>query len=318
MGTSAAYSPSPNWGGVTADVTRALNSGVVTPQKAQEVVAQFVDQLCRSPEEALGKLPQEFLQITPEKATELLLQLTKPFPKVPIAPSTAIQTSGSSPGRAERSEDRGASSGKASAGSTGGRKGNSFGKTKSIKGGGLRPVAQRLASFISDVPKVGIHAALKNAGIENPESIPPEKLAMALADVLVGDASLIVESEMRDALIDVMERICDEPSSLEEGESMLVASAYNLENVVQSLFESYIMERFKTFFCEHEAPKHGFEAADRILNDARQFVSAEMALEKASRSDLTAVDWSGAQGAQIVDAILQRTVSIYIQEPDKT
>lgn len=317
MGTSAAYSPSPNWSGVTGDVTRALNAGSISPQKAQEVVGQFVYQLCRSPEEALGKLPPGFLQVTPEKATELLLQLTKPFPKLPsTVPAAPSRTSGSSAASVQRAEGRGKTAG-GGPGARGSRGGSGADKTKSITGGGLRPVAQRLASFISDVPKVGIHAALMNAGISDPASIPPEKLAMAVADALVGDASLIIESEMRDALIDVMERICQEPLSLEQGEAILLDSAQNLENIIQSLFESYIMERFKTFFCEHEAPKHGFEAADRILNDARQFVSAEMALERASRSDLTNVDWSGKQGAQIVDAILQRTVSIYTQEAEE-
>ncbi|HEY1082883.1 MAG TPA: hypothetical protein VGE29_11500 [Prosthecobacter sp.] len=313
MGTSAAYSPSPNWGGVTGDVTRALNSGAVTPQKAQQVVAQFVGQLCGHPEEALGKLPSGFSHITPEKATELLLQLTRPFPKIPVSHTTRTSSSGGS----GSSGGQGGAAGNTSSGRGRARTSRSSGKTKSISGGGLRPVAQRLASFISDVPKIGIHDALRNAGISDPASIPADKLAMALADVLVGDASLIVESEMRDAVIDVVERICKEPATLEQGESMLVASAYDLENVVQSLFESYIMERFKTFFCEHEAPRHGFEAADRILNDARQFVSAEMELEKDSRSDLTSVDWSGKQGAQIVDAILQRTISIYTQEPEE-
>jgi len=108
-----------------------------------------------------------------------------------------------------------------------------------------------------------------------------------------------------------MEELCENSQSFEEAEQQITASAENLESVVQRLFECYIMERFKTFFCEHEAPKHGYEAADRILHEAREFISTEMDLQRADKHDLTAVDWTGPEGAKIVDAILERTIAVY-------
>jgi len=63
-------------------------------------------------------------------------------------------------------------------------------------------------------------------------------------------------TELRDALTTVLEKLCDDPKTIEEAEQKLTDSAAKLETVVQTLFECYIMERFKTFFCEHEAPKH--------------------------------------------------------------
>jgi len=36
-----------------------------------------------------------------------------------------------------------------------------------------------------------------------------------------------------------------------------------------------------------------------------------MELERADGHDLTAVDWNGAEGAKIVDAILERTIAVY-------
>ena len=175
----------------------------------------------------------------------------------------------------------------------------------------MRPAAQRLAHFISEVPRVGLRQALANAGVKEVDELPPEQIALAIADVLATDASLLIQAELRDALAMVLEKLCAGPTTLEQAEQMLSESAGKLEGVVQMLFESYIMERFKTFFCEHEAVKHGFDAADGILRQAREYISSEMALERADRRDLTAIDWGSAEGAKIVDAILERTIAIY-------
>ncbi|HWM26524.1 MAG TPA: hypothetical protein VNP98_17035 [Chthoniobacterales bacterium] len=143
------------------------------------------------------------------------------------------------------------------------------------------------------------------------DTLPPDRIALAVADVLLTDASLLIQTELRAALATVLEKVCDQPATLADAEEMFSKSAYDLQNIVQMLFECYIMERFKTLFCEHEAAKHGYEATDRTLSEARQYVASEMQLEQAERKDLTAVNWASEEGAKIVDAILERTVAIY-------
>ncbi len=175
----------------------------------------------------------------------------------------------------------------------------------------MRPAAQRLAAFISQVPKVGLKQALTNAGLANVEKLKPDEIALAVADVLVTDASQLIMTELRDAVATVIEELCEDAKSLEQAEEKIVESAGKLESVVQSLFECYIMERFKTFFCEHEAAKYGYEAADNILKEAREFISTEMDIQRVDKHDLTGVDWIGAEGAKIVDAILERTIAVY-------
>jgi chaperonin cofactor prefoldin len=175
----------------------------------------------------------------------------------------------------------------------------------------VRPVAQRLARFISEVPKVGLKQALINAGLVDVEKMQPDEIAFAVADVLAKDASQLIMTELRDALATVVEQLCEKAQTLEQAEQKITESAGKLESVVQSLFECYITERFKTFFCEHEAPKHGYEAADNILKEAREFIFTEMEIQRADRHDLTGVDWNGAEGAKIVDAILERTIAVY-------
>ena len=56
---------------------------------------------------------------------------------------------------------------------------------------------------------------------------------------------------------------------------------------------------------------HGYEAVDDILKEAREFIATEMDLQRVDKHDLTAVDWNGAEGAKIVDAILERTIAVY-------
>lgn len=175
----------------------------------------------------------------------------------------------------------------------------------------MRPAAQRLAEFISQVPKVGLKQALANAGLADLEKLNPEEIALALADVLVTDASQLIMTELRDAVATVVEELCEDVKSLEQAEQKFTESAGKLESVVQRLFECYIMERFKTFFCEHEALRYGYEAADNILREAREFIATEMDIQREDKHDLTGVDWNGAEGAKIVDAILERTIAVY-------
>ncbi|MBN1671098.1 MAG: hypothetical protein JXR37_08710 [Kiritimatiellae bacterium] len=284
------------------NVTNALNAGSATGQMAAELVGAVATGLCAEPGEGFGSLPTDFAKLSPAEATTKLNALLAQFP-APPARATSARISGGRKSTGGGQGRKGASSGAG----RGGRR-STIGRSGS---GAVRPAAQRLASFLSSVPKVGLRQALRDAGIPNADSLLPSQLALAIADVLSTDASQIIQAELRAALVTVLETICSEPDSIDTAEALLTDAAYDMADVVQMLFESYIMERFKTFFCEHEAAKHGFEAADNILKEARQFVSVEMQLVKADRHDLTAVDWAGPEGAKIVDAVLERTIAIY-------
>jgi hypothetical protein len=303
MGTSGPYTPSPKWSGIKTDITNALNSGPVTDQDAHDLVSDFVQQLCNEPDEGFGDVPPDFGHLTPDQAEEKLAPLVAQFPKITGSPPPPNRGrgGGGGGGGAKVIKGRPKGGGGAKGGGRGGR----------LAGGAVRPAAQRLATFISQIPKVGLRQALIDAGVPNVDQLPPEQIALAIADVLATDASLIVQTELRAALTKVLERVCEEPASIEAAEEMFTNSAYDLQTVIQMLFECYIMERFLTFFCEHEAPKHGYDAADKIAAEARDYVASEMQLEKAERRDLTSVDWASAEGAKIVDGILGRTVAIY-------
>lgn len=299
MGTSGPYTPSPKWSDIKTDVTNALNAGSIDGEQAHALLGDFVQKLCDEGEEGFGSMPSDFGELSPDEALEKLDQLLSTLPELP--PIDVWR--GRKPSNGEQRE--GGRSGPASGAKTGG------GRRKVTGSAAVRPTARRLATFLSEVPKLGLRQALLNAGITSIDDLPPDKIALAVADVLAGEASLLIEAELRDALAQVMEEICESPQTFEEAERLLSDSAYNLEDILQLLFECYIMERFKTFFCEHESKKHGYAAADKILKEAREFVSTEMQLERSNRRDLTAVNWDGPDGAKIIDGILERTIAVY-------
>jgi chaperonin cofactor prefoldin len=308
MGTSGSYRPSPKWSGTKTNLTNALNDGKPEGQKAKDIIGDFAQQLAGNADDGFGKVPSDFGHVEPDQATEKLDALLQ---KLPLRPATFTRSGG----RSGTLGKGGGGGGGAGAGSgarrSGGSRGGGGGTRKSMGGAIVRPAAQRLAEFISQVPKIGLRQALTNAGLADVEKLKPDEIALAVADVLVKDASQLIMTELRDALATVVEELCENAQSFEQAEQKIAESAGKLESVVQNLFECYIMERFKTFFCEHESAKHGYEAADNILKEAREFISTEMDIQRADKHDLTGVDWNGAEGAKIVDAILERTIAVY-------
>ena len=309
MGTSGPYTPSPKWSGTKTDVTNALGDGTPQGLDAKDILGNFAQQLAGDADDGFGKVPSDFGHVDPDKAAEKLDALLENLPPRP-ANFSSLKASGS-PGRGG-GRGRGGSGGAAGVGHAARTSGGSRGGGRRASGGAIvRPAAQRLAEFISQVPKVGLKQALANAGLTDVEKLKPDEIALAVADVLVMDASQLIMTELRDAVATVIEELCEDAKSLEQAEQKITESAGKLESVVQSLFECYIMERFKTFFCEHEAARYGYEAADSILKEAREFISTEMDIEREDKHDLTGVDWNGVEGAKIVDAILERTIAVY-------
>ena len=91
----------------------------------------------------------------------------------------------------------------------------------------MRPAAQRLAEFISQVPKIGLRQARTNAGLADVEKLKPDEIALAVADVLVTDASQLIMTELRDALATVVEELCENAQSLEQAEQKITPGNWN-------------------------------------------------------------------------------------------
>jgi hypothetical protein len=176
----------------------------------------------------------------------------------------------------------------------------------------VRPTAQRIATFLSEVSKQGLRESLRALGISDSDQKNPELVALALTDILCGPNSLIVDAELRDATAALLEDLCPGTQTLDSIENSLTVAAYDLEGVLSRLFENYIMERFKTTLSEHLSKRFDFNAADKIANEAKEFVATEMQLVRADHVDLTAVDWTGKEGNQILTGILETTIAVYL------
>lgn len=311
MGTSGPYTPSPKWSGTKTGITRALGDGTPQGEDAQKILGSFAQQLAGAADDGFGNLRPDFGHLDPDKATEKLDALLQGLPPRPASFSGLRGGDGRARGGGAGGRGGGGAVARSASRRSGGSRGSVGTKRKASGGAIVRPAAQRLAEFICQVPKVGLKQALTNAGLGDVEKLKPDEIALAVADVLVTDASQLIMAELRDAVATVVEELCEDAKSLEEAEQKFTESAGKLESVVQRLFECYIMERFKTFFCEHEALRYGYEAADNILKEAREFIATEMDIQREDKHDLTGVDWSGAEGAKIVDAILERTIAVY-------
>ena len=190
------------------------------------------------------------------------------------------------------------------------------GGVTSIRGKGVVPTARRVAAFLSDVPKVGLREALLSAGITQIDEAATDEILFALVDVLCGPGTLIEDTELKDAVAQVLEDSWENSESLDDLEVSLNQTASGLESVIESVIECYILEKFKTTLSEHLAKRFTFDAADKIADGAQRFVATELELVKFDQVDLTTVDWAGKEGADIVNGILERTVAVYLN-PDQ-
>ncbi len=310
MGTSTACPGSPKWGDVKRASTAAAKGGPISGEDASRIVADFVQGLCDGKDDGFGRLPSKFGTIT-EQTKEALKNLLAKYPAAPLQSGNVRSNAAhsSDKGNTGRSSTSGSSGGKAGTGS-GGRKGSS--SSTSISGRGVRPTAQRIASFLSQIPKVGLLEALRSVGLVDIANSSPEQVALALTDFLCGPNSLLVDAELRDATSALLEELCPEPRTVDQLEESFAAAAYDLDGVLARLFENYIMERFKTTLCEHLSQRFDYNTADKIALEAREFVSTEMELLRANNVDLTEVDWAGKEGGEIIDTILENTIAVYL------
>jgi hypothetical protein len=151
MGTSGPYTPSPNWSAAKTDVSNALNAGTPQGEEAKSIVGGFAQQLAGNSDDGFGSVPSGFGQATLQSATATLNALLATLPPRPAKFS----------GLGGRKSGGGGGDGGAGTHSKSGRSGVARGgsRTSAARSAGgaiVRPAAQRLADFISQVPKVVI------------------------------------------------------------------------------------------------------------------------------------------------------------------
>lgn len=279
MGTSTNYSGSPNWGAAKTETTRAGGEGHVTPQKAGSIVSGFVDQMARAPQLGFG------------------------------AP---LSSQGG--GSATRFGGGGGSGGVGGAsGGGGGRGGGGGGGGTRRIGGSARTVARGIGGFLADVGTKGFRQALAERGLTDLTGKSPDEIALALADLLGGPASLIEQTALRGALMELMLEWSEDVQGIDGFVESVTNAAQNIECALHDFFGHYIFEVFKTVGYQGVLATHGFEKAESMAGQIRDFIDAKIAGLEASRA-LSSVDWNGTAGETIVDGIVADTIAIFGEE----
>jgi hypothetical protein len=235
-----------------------------------------------------------------------------------VTPQKAASIVGGFVGQMQRDSQFGFGAPLSSGGSGSGRGGNAGGGGGGRRGGGTgqragktaRAVARGVGSFLADVRTKGFREALAERGLTNLDGKSPDEIALAIADLLSGPASLIEQTALRNALMELVLKWSEGVEQIDELANAVAGVAENIEGALRDFFGHYIFEVFKTVGYQGVLATHGFDKAESMTNQIRDFINAKISGVGATRS-LTSIDWNGADGARIVDAIVTDTIAIF-------
>ncbi|HAV12050.1 MAG TPA: hypothetical protein DCX06_00955 [Opitutae bacterium] len=194
------------------------------------------------------------------------------------------------------------------AGSTGG--GTGGGGSTRASGGSIRNVARGVGSFLSDVQQKGFEQALVDRGLSDLSDKSPDEVALEIVDILCEPTSLIDDTVLRDALIDMMMDWSEGKDSLEDLGANIESASSNIGGVLHELMGHYIYHVFKSVGYQGVLKTHGFEAAESMCGQIRDYIEARVSSIESTR-DLASVDWSGLDGSNVVDEIVADTVDLF-------
>lgn len=176
-----------------------------------------------------------------------------------------------------------------------------------------RTIAQGLGSFLSDVQRTGFKEALAVRGLVGLEGRSAEEVAIAIADALGGPASLIDETALRSALIDLLMEWCN-GEDLEGLSERVTAESGNIEVALFRFLANYIFEVFKTIGAQNVIKTHGPDRAEAMSTQIKEFISAKLETVEYEKQ-ISTVDWTGMEGARIIDEIVNHTIDVFSEEP---
>jgi hypothetical protein len=239
--------------------------------------------------------------VTPEKAESLISTLVSQMAK---EPSLGFGSSSGGSGGG------GGSGGVGGSGGGGSRGGTSGGRSTRVSGGSIRNVARGVGSFLSEVQQKGFEQALADHGLTDLSDKSPDEIALELADILCEPASLIDDTVLRDALIDMMMEWSEGQDSFEDLSANFEEASSDINGVLHGLMGHYIYQVFKSVGYQGVLNNHGFEAAESMCGQIRDYIDARVSDVESTRN-LSSVDWNGQDGADVVDGIVSDTLDLF-------
>lgn len=178
------------------------------------------------------------------------------------------------------------------------------------RGHAARRVASRLGGFISDIGRLGLDGALRNAGWSDLVGRSVQEIFHAIVDRLSGESSTLDDVDARMALSKLQEQYFAAATTPEELERLLNAQVDRLDSLLQEFFGFYLYEVFCRVFFERLMQRIGEARAYSFLNEIRDFIRSTLA-NRATNLDLERVNWNGADGQAIVQDIMETTFSVF-------
>jgi hypothetical protein len=177
-------------------------------------------------------------------------------------------------------------------------------------GRAARGVAGRFGGFISDVSRVGLEGALRNAGWADLIGRPVQEILAALLDRLGGEASTIDDVDARMALSRLQDEYFADAANAAELEQRLRGQIDHLETVLQDFFGFYLFEVFCRVFFERLVQRVGETRAHSFLGEIGDFIKSALSNRAAGR-DVSRINWAGQEGQEMTADIMETTLNVF-------
>ncbi len=179
-----------------------------------------------------------------------------------------------------------------------------------VSGRAARAIAGRLGGFISDVSRLGLEGALRNAGWTDLVGQPVQVVLSSILDRLGGRSTTIDDVDARMALSRIQDEYFAAASSTEELEKLLSDKVEQIDLLLLDFFGYYLHEIFCRVFFERLVQRVGESQAYSFLKDIGDFIKSAIA-NRASGHELSRIDWTGREGKAIVSDIMEATLSVF-------
>lgn len=175
-----------------------------------------------------------------------------------------------------------------------------------------RSVAQNIGGFFSSVASEGFQKAFEDAGLGSLEGKTVSEIAHLLLGHLGGPSNTLDEADARTALCDLMDEILNDADSLEDIEKAMETRAHSeaFDNLIGRFFGYYIYEQFCKNFYGQLVANIGNEETEKSVDEIRVYI-CEALKDATADQEASQINWSGDQGQQMIEEILQETLEVF-------
>ena len=172
-------------------------------------------------------------------------------------------------------------------------------------------MAQGIGSLLSRVGSVGYGQALREAGLDSPETKTPSEIVRFLVDYLSGSAAIMDDVDARNAASNLLSELL-ENADAEQTERILtdLAGGEALHRCLERYSALFLHAQFCRVHFERLVKKVGEAQADSFLSAIRDYLISKVQ-NLASKWDVAGIDWKSAQGSQLAENIFEEVLVVF-------